>query len=58
MMDAKSFLQLVAQMRKAQKEYFKYRSYSVLNLARNLERQVDAEIERTANGVQELHIDF
>ena len=42
----KDFLDLVAQMRAAQRKYFRTRSTSVLSEAKELERRVDAEIER------------
>lgn len=45
-MSAKSFYKLVASMRRAQKEYFKYRTRTALTMAKNLEKQVDEEIER------------
>lgn len=45
-MNAKEFFDLVAQMRKAQKDYFKTRSAAYLEMSKGLERQVDAEIAR------------
>lgn len=45
-MNAKQFFDLVAQMRKAQKDYFKTRSAAYLEMSKSLERQVDAEIAR------------
>lgn len=45
-MDAKSFFRKVEQMRKAQKEYFRTKSGRALNESKQLEREVDAEIER------------
>jgi len=46
MMDAKSFFDLVAKMREKQKEYFRTRSGSALSHSRDLEKRVDAEIDR------------
>lgn len=45
-MTAKEFFYLVAQMRSAQREYFKNRRQVVFRAARKLEDEVDAEIER------------
>lgn len=45
-MDAKSFFRKVEQMRKAQKEYFRTKSGRALNESKQLERAIDAEIER------------
>lgn len=45
-MDAKSFFYLVAQMREAQKAYFKTRDPLVFRSCRALENDVDREIER------------
>lgn len=45
-MNAQQFFNLVAQMRDAQNKYFRTRSKTALDEARNLERQVDAEIKR------------
>lgn len=45
-MDAKSFFRKVEQMRKAQKEYFRTKSGRALNESKQLEREIDAEIER------------
>lgn len=45
-MNAKEFFTLVAQMRDKQKEYFRTRSTSVLQESKRLEKQVDDEIKR------------
>jgi len=45
-MNAMQFYHLVAMMRDAQNKYFRTRSKTALDEARNLERQVDAEIKR------------
>lgn len=45
-MDARTFFYLVAEMREAQKAYFKTRDGGVFRAARKLENEVDREIER------------
>ena len=45
-MNAREFFYLVAQMRSAQKEYFRGRDQLALRAARKYEILVDAEIER------------
>lgn len=45
-MNSREFFYLVAQMRAAQREYFKNRQQNVFRAARKLEDNVDAEIER------------
>ena len=45
-MSAKKFYNLVVNMRKAQRDYFRTRSIRSLNESKRLEAQVDAEIER------------
>lgn len=45
-MNAREFFYLVAEMRAAQKAYFKTRQDNVFRAARKLENQVDAEIQR------------
>lgn len=45
-MNAREFFYLVAQMRSAQKEYFRGRDPLALRAARKYENLVDAEIER------------
>ena len=52
-MNAREFFYLVAQMRSAQKEYFKSRDQLVLRAARKLENEVDKEIERVRAIVNE-----
>lgn len=46
---AYQFFRLVERMRKAQKEYFKYRTSTVLNESKRLEKDVDDEISRVNN---------
>lgn len=43
------FVEKVSEMRNAQKQYFRTRSYEILSRAKQLEREVDAEIERLLN---------
>lgn len=43
---AMQFFLLVAEMRKAQKDYFRARNHGALIRSRELERQVDGYIER------------
>ena len=45
-MTAKSFFDLVREMREAQKGYFLTRSNDLLNKSKELEREVDREIAR------------
>lgn len=45
-MNAREFFYLTAQMREAQKAYFKTRDHNVFRAARKLENEVDAEIKR------------
>ena len=47
------FVRLVWAMRDAQKQYFLVRTQDALRRAQNLEREVDAEILRVANGVDQ-----
>lgn len=45
-MNAKEFYNTVVKMRKAQRDYFRTRSQRTLNESKQLEKLVDAEIER------------
>lgn len=45
-MTARDFFELVARMRRSQKEYFKNRSRLYQRESKELEQKVDAEIER------------
>lgn len=45
-MNSREFFYLVAQMREAQKAYFKTRDQVVFRAARKLENEVDKEIDR------------
>lgn len=50
-MNSREFFYLVAQMRDAQKAYFKTKERHVFMAARKLENEVDHEIERVRNFV-------
>lgn len=50
----KDFIELVREMRNAQKEYFKTRSKDSLNRSKELERKVDAELQSINNTQQSL----
>lgn len=52
-MTNKEFFYLVAQMRDAQKAYFKTKERHVFMAARKLENEVDHEIERVRNIVNQ-----
>lgn len=52
-MNAREFFYLVAQMRSAQKEYFRGRDQIALRAARKYENMIDAEIERVRQIVSE-----
>ncbi len=52
-MNAREFFYLVAQMRSAQKEYFRSRDQLALRAARKYENMIDAEIERVRQIVSE-----
>lgn len=45
-MDKKQFFNRVSYMRKLQKEYFQTRSSSVLRKCKQVEKEIDDEIER------------
>lgn len=45
-MNAREFFYLVAQMRQAQRNYFKHRDQVMLRVARKLEEEIDREIAR------------
>lgn len=46
MMNSRDFFDMVCRMRKAQKNYFKTRDRDALNMSKEIERQVDEEINR------------
>lgn len=45
-MNAKEFFEKVAEMREAQKKYFRMRTSSDLTLSKRLEKEIDDEIAR------------
>ncbi len=51
--DKSNFLDLVARMRKAQKDFFSSHSKSALNLSKTLERQVDEQLKKLGAVEQE-----
>ena len=62
-MDANVFLQLVAEMREAQRTYFRERTYVSLSKAKALEKRVDDAISKIrhdafANKTTQLIFDF
>lgn len=52
-MTLEEFVRLVWRMRDAQKEYFMNRTREALNRAQMLEKQVDAEVLRQVNHVDQ-----
>lgn len=52
-MTAREFYNIVVKMRKAQRDYFRTRSQRSLTESKQLERQIDAEIERVSKIEQE-----
>lgn len=48
-MNARQFFDKVVEMRRLQKDYFKTRSKSSLEQSKDLEKRVDAEIQRVNN---------
>lgn len=52
-MKPEEFYLLVANMRNAQKEYFKTRSRDLLSKSMQLEKQVDEEIKRAKEGASQ-----
>ena len=52
-MKPEEFYALVANMRNAQKEYFKTRSRDMLSKSKQLEKQVDDEIKRAKEGASQ-----
>jgi hypothetical protein len=51
------FTKLVADMRHAQKEYFRTRSTAALEQSKRLERRVDEALTQSAAGQKELFAD-
>ena len=52
-MTARAFFELVAQMRHHQEEFFKTKSAEALRYSKDLERKVDAEIQRVQKIINE-----
>lgn len=52
-MDARQFFNLVSRLREAQKRYFKTRAPIDLQSSKQLEKEVDAEIERVNTIIQQ-----
>lgn len=57
-MDAKSFFELVANMRHARREWYTFPTIDRLDKAISLEKQVDDEIKRVRTKRNELQLDF
>lgn len=55
-MNSREFFYLVANMRAAQNNYFANRSPERLRAARKLENEVDAEIKRVKQLVEEVNV--
>lgn len=56
MMDQTEFIDKVAAMRNAQKEYFKYRSKEALQRSKHLERDVDTMLLELKEGAKVSHL--
>lgn len=52
-MDSKTFFDKVVRMREAQKAYFKRRSPSYLNESKRFEKEIDDEIKRVQQLINE-----
>lgn len=52
-MNARQFFNLVSRLREAQKRYFKTRSSADLQSSKQLEKELDAEIERVNTIIQQ-----
>lgn len=52
-MNSKEFFDKVARMRMVQKEYFRTRSGRALSESKQLEKEIDAEIERVNKVMEE-----
>lgn len=49
-MENTEFMELVSEMRAAQKDYFRCRAINLLKICKDLEKRVDAEIVKFKNG--------
>lgn len=52
-MDARQFFNLVSRLREAQKRYFKTRSSADLQSSKQLEKEIDEEIRRVNDIIQQ-----
>lgn len=57
-MNAKEFFDLVSDMRKAQRDFFKTKAPGSLQESKRLERLVDAEIDRVRKITTEPQLNF
>lgn len=57
-MSPKEFFTIVVEMRQAQKNYFKTRNQGYLNLSKQFEKQIDAEIDRVLKLKTEPELNF
>lgn len=57
-MDIQDFLSKVAEMRREQRNYFRYRTPDHLQNSKKLESEVDAEIERLTGTISEKKIEI
>lgn len=57
-MNERDIIKLVLEMRKAQSRFFRTRTTTDLDNARNLERQVDKELKNYFNPNNQCSIDF
>ena len=48
--EIKQFVELVVEMRRTQKEYFKFRNYTVMQKSKILEKEVDERAAEILNG--------
>lgn len=57
-MTPRQFFDIVEEMRAAQKEYFQTRNFRALTRSRTLEMQIDAEIARVHQVINEPALNF
>lgn len=57
-MTPRQFFDIVEEMRAAQKEYFQTRNFRALTRSRTLELQIDAEIARVHQVINEPTLNF
>ncbi len=51
--EIKQFVELVVEMRRTQKEYFKFRNYTVMQKSKILEKEVDERAAEILNGFKQ-----